>query len=30
MYRVTPWAIIKLNNLANPNLIFVGQPLQIP
>jgi len=29
-YRVTPWAIISLNNLANPNLIFVGQPLLIP
>jgi LysM repeat protein len=30
MYRVTPWAIISLNNLANPNLIYVGQVLQIP
>nr|MBC7245853.1 LysM peptidoglycan-binding domain-containing protein [Chloroflexota bacterium] len=30
MFRVTPWAIISLNNLANPNLIFVGQPLLIP
>jgi LysM repeat protein len=29
-FRVTPWSIISLNNLANPNLIFVGQPLQIP
>jgi len=29
-YRVTPWAIIALNNLANPNLIFLGQVLQIP
>jgi LysM repeat protein len=30
MYRVTPWAIIALNNLVNPNLIFVGQTLLIP
>jgi LysM repeat protein len=30
MFRVTPWSIIKSNNLANPNLIFVGQPLLIP
>jgi len=30
MFRVTPWAIIMLNNLVNPNLIFVGQPLLIP
>ncbi|MGC8786145.1 MAG: LysM peptidoglycan-binding domain-containing protein [Anaerolineae bacterium] len=30
MFRVTPWAIISLNNLVNPNLIFVGQPLLIP
>jgi LysM repeat protein len=30
MFRVTPWSIIKSNNLANPNLIFVGQVLQIP
>ncbi len=30
MYRVTPWAIIALNNLVNPNLIFVGQVLRIP
>ena len=30
MYRVTPWAIISLNNLVNPNLIFVGQTLLIP
>ncbi len=29
-FRVTPWDIIKCNNLANPNLIFVGQVLQIP
>jgi LysM repeat protein len=29
-FRVTPWAIIKLNNLPNPNLIFVGQVLAIP
>jgi len=29
-YRVTPWAIIMLNNLVNPNLIYVGQVLQIP
>jgi LysM repeat protein len=30
MFRVTPWAIISLNNLVNPNLIFVGQTLLIP
>jgi len=30
LYRVTPWAIISLNNLVNPNLIFVGQVLMIP
>jgi len=30
MFRVTPWAIIMLNNLVNPNLIFVGQTLLIP
>jgi LysM repeat protein len=30
MYRVTPWAVISLNNLVNPNLIFVGQVLMIP
>jgi LysM repeat protein len=30
MFRVTPWSIIKSNNLVNPNLIFVGQPLLIP
>ncbi len=30
LYRVTPWAIIALNNLANPNLIYVGQVLRIP
>ncbi len=29
-FRVTPWAIISLNNLMNPNLIFVGQVLRIP
>jgi LysM repeat protein len=29
-FRVTPWAIISLNNLVNPNLIFVGQVLRIP
>jgi LysM repeat protein len=29
-FRVTPWSIISLNNLANPNLIYVGQVLQIP
>ena len=29
-YGVTPWSIISLNNLANPNLIFVGQTLRIP
>lgn len=29
-YLVAPWSIISLNNLANPNLIFVGQPLLIP
>ena len=26
---VTPWSIIALNNLVNPNLIFVGQVLRI-
>jgi len=30
MFRVTPWSIIMLNNLPNPNLIFVGQLLLIP
>jgi LysM repeat protein len=30
MFRVTPWSIIKSNNLANPNLIYVGQVLSIP
>jgi len=30
LYRVTPWSIIALNNLANPNLIYVGQVLRIP
>jgi len=30
MFRVTPWSIIALNNLVNPNLIFVGQTLLIP
>ena len=29
-FLVTPWAIISLNNLVNPNLIFVGQVLRIP
>jgi len=29
-FRVTPWDIIKINNLHNPNLIFVGQELRIP
>lgn len=29
-FRVTPWAIISLNNLVNPNLIYVGQVLSIP
>lgn len=29
-FGVTPWSIISLNNLANPNLIFVGQTLLIP
>jgi len=29
-FHVTPWAIISLNNLVNPNLIFVGQTLRIP
>jgi LysM repeat protein len=29
-FHVTPWAIISLNNLVNPNLIFVGQRLRIP
>ena len=30
LFGVTPWAIIGLNNLPNPNLIFVGQVLRIP
>ena len=29
-FLVTPWSIIMLNNLPNPNLIFVGQTLLIP
>lgn len=29
-FQVTPWSIIMLNNLANPNLIYVGQVLNIP
>jgi len=29
-FQVTPWSIVALNNLPNPNLIFVGQVLQIP
>ena len=29
-YGVTVDAIVKLNNIANPNLIYVGQVLQIP
>ncbi len=30
MYGVTPKAIIEANNLANANLIYVGQRLIIP
>jgi len=30
MFHVSTWSIIMLNNLANPNLIFVGQTLLIP
>ena len=29
-YGVAYWSIVTLNNLANPNLIFVGQTLLIP
>jgi len=29
-FRVTPWSIVALNNLPNPNMIFVGQVLRIP
>lgn len=30
MYQVLPWYIITLNNLVNPNLLYVGQVLCIP
>jgi len=29
-FRVTPWSIVALNNLPNPNVIYVGQVLRIP
>ncbi len=29
-FGVSMWSIVQLNNLANPNLIFVGQVLRIP
>jgi len=29
-FGTTPWAIAFANNLSNPNVIFVGQPLWIP
>jgi LysM repeat protein len=30
LYNVNPWAIASANRLANPNLIYVGQTLDIP
>lgn len=30
LYRVSLWSIIALNNIVNPNLIYVGQVLRIP
>lgn len=30
LYNVNPWAIASANRLANPNLIHVGQTLDIP
>ncbi|MFQ6057685.1 MAG: LysM domain-containing protein [Anaerolineae bacterium] len=30
LYGVSPWAIARVNNLPNPDLIFVGQRLIIP
>jgi len=30
LYNVNPWTIASANRLANPNLIYVGQTLDIP
>jgi LysM repeat protein len=30
LYNVSPWTIASANRLVNPNLIYVGQSLQIP
>jgi len=29
-YRINPWAIARLNKLADPNRIYAGQKLRIP